>query len=71
MDISIGEALQNWLLRNRLDVTSDVFVAAADLAFENEIRNQDYERSPNKNCMSNSAAHFDREPGVSMACEIC
>jgi hypothetical protein len=32
---SIGQDLQNWLLRNKIDVTHDLFVPAVDLAFRN------------------------------------
>jgi len=38
MSHSIGQALQNWLLRNEISVLDSMFVSAVDLAFENERR---------------------------------
>ena len=34
--ISIGQALQNWLIRNKMDIYHPLFVDAVDHAFENE-----------------------------------
>lgn len=37
---SIGQELQNWLLRNEIDITHALFVPAVDLGFENAARDQ-------------------------------
>jgi hypothetical protein len=36
--VLIGQDLQNWLLRNKIDVTHPLFVPAVDLAFKNAMR---------------------------------
>ncbi len=35
---TVGQQLQNWLIRNNMDVTDALFVAAIDHAFENEAK---------------------------------
>ena len=35
MSKSVGQQLQNWLIRNEIDITHDLFVSAVDLAFMN------------------------------------
>lgn len=40
-DLTIGEHLQNWCLREKIDVTSPLFPGAVDLAIQNALRDQD------------------------------
>jgi hypothetical protein len=37
---SIGQLLQNWLIRNNVSVIDPLFVPAVDHAFENAVRDQ-------------------------------
>jgi hypothetical protein len=34
---SVGQALQNWLIRNKMNIYHPLFVDAVDHAFENEL----------------------------------
>lgn len=45
-ELTIGEHLQNWCLREKVDVTSPMFPGAVDLAIRNALRDQE----PNKRC---------------------
>jgi hypothetical protein len=38
MSKSVGQQMQNWLIRNGMDVTDPLFVRAIDHAFENTMR---------------------------------
>jgi hypothetical protein len=38
MNKSVGQQMQNWLIRNGMDVTDPLFVRAIDHAFENTVR---------------------------------
>ncbi len=71
MDISIGQAVQNWLLRNEADVTSDMFVPLVNLSFRNELRRLGYQRSPSNSFHSVSAARFAVEESDSSALQTC
>lgn len=40
-ELTVGEHLQNWCIRNKIDVTSPSFPGAVDLAIRNAIRDQE------------------------------
>ena len=44
---TVGQALQNWLIRNRMDIYHPLFVDAVDHAFDNELRAYESRRSSN------------------------
>ncbi len=42
MKLSVGQQLQNWLIRNNIDNINPLFVSAVDLTVKNEIRRRGY-----------------------------
>jgi len=42
MKLSVGQQLQNWLIRNDIDNINPLFVSAVDLTVKNEIRRRGY-----------------------------
>ena len=71
MGLSIGQAVQNWLLRNEVDVTSDMFVPLIDLSFRNEMRKRGYARSPRSSFQNASTDRFEDEVSDSRARQTC
>jgi hypothetical protein len=63
---SIGQELQNWLLRNGIDVTHALFVPAVDLAFKNSMRNRSQD-SVNRRETSSIPARPSCDVGSEMA----
>lgn len=71
MTQSVGQELQNWLLRNRMSVIDPSFVSAVDLAFENAMRERlaaDAANGPR--ALGGSVTISLGEPGVSRLNEL-
>ena len=66
MSLSIGQQLQNWLIRNQIDVTHVLFVAAVDHAIANATR-RDQAPSVNRRATSSIPASPSGEDGLAAA----
>jgi hypothetical protein len=56
MEKSLGQHLQNWLIRNKMSVTDPLFVNAVDHTIENAIRDS---RDVQANLSINKSANTD------------
>ena len=72
MTVSFGQALQNWLILNKIGVVHSLFVPAVDHALKNELRKISEEKSKleeaiNYDCnlrtTSSAATDSSRVPG--------
>jgi hypothetical protein len=63
---SVGQALQNWLIRNKINIYHPLFVDAVDHAFENELErltlSQDRRRT-----ISSATTDSSLDPGSAAA----
>jgi hypothetical protein len=63
---SVGQALQNWLIRNKMNIYHPLFVDAVDHAFENEFERLTL-RQDRRRTTSSATTDSSLDPGPAAA----